>query len=368
MPVLKKPVIFRLAILAILAAWFLVPLPAPKPVTSVEARRGPQPSSTVRDSLARLDRSSAEMTFRLTAEAERGGLSISLLDAHGKLLFTWAPPLAQEQMQDSVTFGIGDGFPAGSVYFFRVAERDFVGTYKIDIAQQRGVTLWQRFLVLAVVLAAMAVVVVVQFRRAKGRWPAPGDGWSFKAVWFGLAPLLAVAYAGLHETGHDIPMVLFGVSDWSRSDFFGIWGSPHVGRVVGSKLADWQEAVVAIGGPGLPILLGYLLLVLWIIPLGKKWRASAPLLDALWSTMIALYLFSIVGWVLPALGLVSDSDYMGFVIHIHAPLWVVRLSLGLLVCVNLFLVALIFRHLWILRRQAVQRGPATERVGGKSWA
>jgi len=366
MPALKKQPIFRLAILCVLAAWFLVPLPAPKPVTSVEARRGPEPSSTVRDSLARLNRSSAEVTFRLAAEAERGGLSISLLDADGKLLLTWAPPLAQGQMQDSVTFSIGEGFPAGSAYFLRVAERDFVGTYKIDTAQQRGVTLWQRFLVLAVALAVMAAVVVVGFRPAKGRWPTPADGWSFKAVWFGFVPLLAVAYPLVHESGHAIALLLFGDLNWSRNDFLGIWGLPHAGRALGVKLSDWQEAVVAIAGPGLPILIGYLLLVLWAVRFGKKSRASAPLLDALWSTMIALYLFSIVGWVLSALGLVSDSDYMGFVIHIHAPLWVVRLSLGLLTCVNLFLVALIGRHLWGLRRQAVQHGPATEQVCGKS--
>jgi hypothetical protein len=70
------------------------------------------------------------------------------------------------------------------------------------------------------------------------------------------------------------------------------------------------------------------------------------------TTLVALFLFSIVGLLLPAFGLVADSDYAGFAMHVHAPLWAVKLSVGLVACANLLLLIPLGRHLSALRREA----------------
>ena len=75
--------IVALATLALLAAWFFVPLPAPEPLLSVEVQRGPEASSLDRSYPFQFAMDSPQPTLRVHTDLGQGDVLVELLDAAG---------------------------------------------------------------------------------------------------------------------------------------------------------------------------------------------------------------------------------------------------------------------------------------------
>jgi hypothetical protein len=227
----------------------------------------------------------------------------------------------------SQTFSVGDGFRAGTDYELRVTERGVVGGYRVSFADGEGVTLWQRFLALFVVVA-VASGLVLAWVRMSPRWQA-WRGYTWRILFPALMMALGFVYLILHEGGHNLALYLFGVLDLSRSDMLGLHGHPHGGMVMGAELTSWQHAVVSIAGPALPILVGWVLLVLGLTPVGRRVRGRRRFLDSLLSMATALFLFTGVALAAQALGILRpDGDFRGFVGNVALPLWASKAILG----------------------------------------
>jgi len=341
-------ILLALATLALLAAWFFVPLPAPKPLLSVEVQRGPEASSLDRSYPFQFATDSPQPTLRVHADLGQGDVLVELLDAAGVAPVLRLPPFRHDCLW---TFSVDGGFVTGSQYKLRVAERDVVGNYSLTFAEREGVTRWQRFLALflVVVVASGGFLAWVRLGPRREAW----RGRSLHMLWAMLVMSLGIVYAILHEGAHNIGLWLFGALDLGRSDMLGIGGIPHSGRAIGASLTDRHQAVVSIGGPALPILVGYVLLALGVSPVGRRVRARIPALDAFLSMATALFLFSAVALAAQALGILyPDSDLSGFVSHFGVPLWVSRTFLAAAGLVTVGLSAVVGRHVLSVLRAA----------------
>ena len=127
-----------LAILALLAASFFVPLPAPEPLLSVEVQRSPEASSLDRSYPFQFATDSPQPTLRVHTDLEQGDVLVELLDAAGVAPVLRLPPLGRRHHDSQWTFNVGGGFIAGSKYKLRVAERDVIGSYSLSFAARGG--------------------------------------------------------------------------------------------------------------------------------------------------------------------------------------------------------------------------------------
>ena len=130
-------------------------------------------------------------------------------------------------------------------YTVRVHEANVKGKYIIEIGSKGGVTRWQKFLVLICVLLIVSSVLYFwqQTRKNKGQ---AGRGFVASRVFFlsvSLAVFAIFLYLLLHEGGHALASTCFGNYDLSRSDFFGLRGSPHSGVHSDIQLMPWQTAI-----------------------------------------------------------------------------------------------------------------------------
>jgi hypothetical protein len=310
---------------AVLAAWFFVPLPAPKPLTAVGAGRGPAPSSLTDTSRFQFPSDSPRATLRVRTDLHQGDIQVELLQGAGSLMVRWDPQGGHRSY--ATTFSVGKGFRAGTDYQLQVTERNLVGAYRVSFADREGVTRWQRFLALFVVVAVASGLVLAWVRMSQ-RWQA----WRGRA-WRILSPTLMMSlglvYLILHEGGHNLALYLFGALDLGRSDMLGLRGHPHGGMLMGAELTGWQHAVVSIAGPAVPILVGWVLLVLGLTPVGRRIRARRPTLDLFLSMAAALFLFTGVAGAAEAVPMLNpDGDFRGFVENVALPLWAAKAILG----------------------------------------
>ena len=157
------------------------------------------------------------------------------------------------------------------LYTVRVREAGVVGTYSVEIGVDAGVTPWQMFLIVLTSLFALTGVVSAwlghRFRGEAGSGQAAA--WRLAFLASGVALFVLFVYLLLHEGGHALASIAFDNFDISRSDFFGLRGSPHSGVRGAGGLAGWQKAVQSIAGPLLPIVTGYILYAAWITRWGK---------------------------------------------------------------------------------------------------
>jgi hypothetical protein len=312
---------------AALAVWFFVPLPAPKPLTTIGADRGPAPSSLTETSRFQFPRDSPQATERVHTDLRQGDVQVELLDAAGTLLVRWSPQSGP--YSSSNTFSVGDGFRAGTDYQLRVTERGVVGAYTVSLADREGLTRQRRFLLLVVVVLVGSGVALVRLRLSP-RWPAR-RGQAMGVLWLALLTSLGPVYLILHEGGHSLALLVFGALDLSGSDLLGLRSEPHVGVLMGTKLTGWQQAAVSVAGPALPIVVGCALLILGLTPAGRRIRARRPALDLLLSLAVALFLFTGVALAAQALGILNpDGDFRGFVENVALPLWASKAILGAL--------------------------------------
>ncbi len=147
-----------------------------------------------------------------------------------------------------------------------------------------------------------------------------------------LAFVLMFAYLLFHEGGHGLAELCFGRYDWATSDFWGIHGTPHAGGKAGPALEPWQQALISGGGPLLPTLAGWALFAVWSSGLGRNLRHRRPLLDLYGCATIGILVFPFVAVGGYLLGMLSDSDWIGFITHVPGPLWLVKaIAWGILV-------------------------------------
>lgn len=356
-PVISRRRLLAAAVWTAVVAWFFVPLPAPEPLQQVETEKGPTPSSCTESYPFQFPADSERATLRVRTDLRQGDVQVELLDATDNLLVRWKPQGGRHSTK--WTFSVGKGFRAGIDCRLRVTERDVVGAYNVSFANREGVTRWHRFLALFAVMA-VASGSALAWLRLSPRWHA----WRGKALWFlwpALVASLGLVYVILHEGGHNFALCFFGALDLGRSDILGLSGSPHGGRLMGATLADWQEAVVAIAGPGVPILIGWALLVLGVTPVGRRIRGRSRLLDSFLSIGTAVFLFTAVALLAQALGVLNpDSDFQGFVEHVALPLWTSKAILAVVGLASSGVSIAMARRLPLLRGTQPSRGAQTE--------
>ncbi len=248
-------------------------------------------------------------------------------------------------------FQCGRDLPAG-VYTVRLQENNVLGSYMIEIGARFGITCWQKFLILLIGLfVASGAIYFWQNHRniTGGRTPILAN--SRRVLLVASLPLSVLfLYLLFHEGGHALASICFGFFDLSRSDFFGLYGSPHSGIKAGIQLSEWQKAIQAIAGPLLPSLAAYILFAFWRSEWGVQIRRTKSLVDLFSSFCLSALLFAHVGLVLAILRLNHDSDYSGFVDNFPAARWQADAFLLLILLVNGFLLWHVIPHLLKLRR------------------
>jgi len=125
---LTSSVRHRLFGLAVVAAWFLCPLPQPSAIKTVDVERPGPLSSTVVDERFVCVRDSDEILLRAFPQLLRGRVQIDLLDPDGKVLA--GPFILTGGKSDRLTFVTDEGFPRGRSYCLRCTEAGVLGSYR----------------------------------------------------------------------------------------------------------------------------------------------------------------------------------------------------------------------------------------------
>ena len=256
-------------------------------------------------------------------------------------------------------FSCGRNVPAG-VYTIRVHEANVKGKYRIEIGSKGGVTRWQKFLVLIVVLLVGSAVLYFRQWTKKHKGQA-GRGFVASRIFFlsvSLAVFVLFLYLLLHEGGHALVSICFGNFDLSRSDFFGLFGGPHSGVRSDVQLMPWQTAIQSFAGPFLPTLTGYIFFWLWRSRWTKELRKSREVVDLFWTFSLFMMLFPHVGTLLPMFGFRADGDYSGFVNNVPFSQWQANAVLIVIAVVNGYLLYHIVPHLLALKRNLFKKQTA----------
>lgn len=278
------------------------------------SRSGPLLSTTTREALGVLElpagASQAQADVVVPAAIERFHVSAwGRGDGVTLTLDAGAFGSYRGPIRGGTRFMLGQGIPPGT-YMAELTGPPGHGPVTVVIADRWvGVTGWQ--ILVAVMLAGLVVagVVTSAIRKPNSRLRAQA------AHVFRVLSVAAVAlfvYLLCHEGGHALAALAFGKFDLAGSDFWGLHGNPHSGLRGDVAVASWQQSVVAIAGPLLPNLVGWVLFVAWRSPRVWRRREGSPTLDLFWSGVTALLLFPAVALLGYALDLVSDSDWQGF--------------------------------------------------------
>lgn len=355
---MRRKRIIGLAICAGLVAWFFVPLPPAPELCALEGTVGGSPRSEIQSRTFRCDRNSYEMYISMSQQLEAGDLNVELLNEHGLQLVSFR---FADLCEHTGSFHVGDGFRAGQSLKLRSIEHNFRGRYRVSLAQRGPITRWQRLLALWAVLLAVWLGMTVAYRA----------GWKRQQIrpWLPRVALtlfvvsLGPAYTAIHETGHALALWQVGALDLRGCDVLGIGGEPHAERNF-VQLTRWGEALVAISGPALPTLVGYAAFLVWL-PVRRAWREKHPMLLACVSTFAMLMLFAQAGATGPWLAGVHDGDFLGFVRNLPWPEMWMTVGMAFVACLNLALIAVIFRTMVPDWRQRLARIKARGRENRK---
>ena len=330
-------------VLIIVAVFALGPEILPKPPALVDVKAvhdEPSSRTTVRD--FELKEYSEHFTISVRNDLKQSDYIVQLLDGSGKMLVQLG---FRANYNDSFPFNVRHGFQPGR-YQVRVIERGVVGRYSMSLYRGRllesGVPI--QLLLVTLLLGAAGVSYVYALRRSGGDRHAPGvlkARYVLGCVLF--AFIMMIAYPLIHETGHAIVLAHFGRFDLHETDFIGLWGTPHAGRTPGPSLGPWGEAIMSIGGPMLPNLVGCLMFGIWLT--FRRWFARSSARDVFWSGITACMLFAQIFAFVPMLGLVQDGDYNGYIGNIPIPHWQANGLLLLFSVINAAIVLVVVKHL-----------------------
>jgi len=182
-----------------------------------------------------------------------------------------------------------------------------------------------------------------------------------------LAFVLIFLYLLFHEGGHSLGQIAFGRFDLTRSDFWGIHGSPHSGGKPGPVLEPWQQAVISGGGPMFPNLVGWALFLIWLSPIGKRIRIGRPVINMYFSAIVAMSVFPFVAVAGCLLGIISDGDWEGFIGNVPGPLWLVKTLLWAVLLVNAVILWRVIPELirsWKAQNARIRNVPGASEVVG----
>lgn len=235
----------------------------------------------------------------------------------------------------SMRFTCGREIPPGS---YTVALQQEVGNRggRVVIAQNPvGITGWQIWSRALVGLVILSGLWAWRTRRSGSGKQRAASAYVFQMLL--LALILISLYLLLHEGGHALAALSTGRFDASRSDFWGIHGNPHSGLDAGVPVEPWQRALESFGGPALPTLVGWVLFLLWSLPFVERARESRHLLNLYLSAIVAMSVFPFIAIAGCLLGVISDSDWRGFIENVPGPLWLVHAVLWAALLVNAFI-------------------------------
>lgn len=315
--------------------------PVPDPFFHRTAKRGSTPYSGTWEHTFEVAQPQPRFNVRIYSKRSTPQLSIDLESKTGIQL------LRNFQIRTGHSrFSCGKDLPAG-LYTIRVQEENVTGEYTIDISAKAAFSSWQKFLVLLGSLFALSGILYAwQKRRSAASRPAPALAparFVFLSASLGVFALFL--YLLLHEGAHALASISFGNFDLSRSDFFGLHGSPHSGIRPEIQLKDWQKAIQSIAGPFLPSLVGYIFFAVWRSKWGTRIRGKMTTVDIFWSFAIFFLLFAHLGLLLSMIGLRPDTDYSGFVNHVPFVLWQANTLLVLIASINAYLLYRTLSHL-----------------------
>jgi len=360
-PTPRRRVVRALAGLAVyllvLSVWFSLPLGRRGVTAHIAVPASPQPRSETRQLDFELKSFCPALTIITRADSRSATVEMTLLDRSGQgLVRRW--PLGEGRHQS--TFSVGKGFPAGR-YTLQFDGREVSGAYTVQVyGEQQPLSASGRLWLLAVVALMVtgpvhgyAWLSARQERARRGGspvvWRAPR--WARTVLLAACLVIVALPLGTLlHEGGHAIAQAAFGGWEASQSDLFGLWGEPHsIGRA--SDLSAWQHSIIAIAGPALPTVVAYLSLAIWVSAPGRRVRSRRAALDMFWSGLTLALLFGQLGMLLPLAGLMTDTDYSGFVQAFGSLKPVADGLLIILAAVNAVLIWIFAKHLLSLRRK-----------------
>lgn len=342
----------RLLMVAIVALWFLCPLPQPSAIKTVHVERSGSPSFTVVEERIVCVRMSEEILLRAFPRLSAGRVQIDFLDLDEKVIA--APFILTEDKRDSLTLVTDDGFPPGRTFRLRCTEQGVVGSYRLLIWQPWNITLGQRYIAVVSILAVGLVVMT-----GLGVFGIGGTGIRRLRASFGWFLFLAsfwLAYPLAHEAGHVLALRIFDAWDPAGTSMLPVGGQlPHVSVNADTKLTPWQISVVAAAGPLLPTLLGYVSFALGMSPFGHRRRSQDPRVNIGWSLLTLILVFP---QAVPASmffpSAVPDGDYSLFIQNIAMPLWVAYSATVVVAVINLVITVWLVKS-YVLRIRAARR-------------
>lgn len=231
----------RLLVLAVVAGWFLCPLPQPSAIKTVEVKRPGPPSFMVVNENIVCARRSDELLLREFPQMSEGRLQLDVIDTNEKVLA--GPFVLTGDKGESVTFVTDGGFPRGRTYRLRCTEEGVVGSYRLSVSQPWRIALGQRYVaavsILAVGLVVAAGLGVFGIGGAAIRRTRNGLGRCLFLATFWLA------YPAIHEAGHVLALQALHAWEPAGTSLLPLNGQrPHVSATASAHLAPWQIRVM----------------------------------------------------------------------------------------------------------------------------
>ncbi len=227
-------------------------------------------------------------------------------------------PLFRGTVQGSTRFSIGTIQP---------------GTYKVALSQPKGargaivvitdkepvatgMTGWQVLSRAYLGLLVGCAIWVLVSRHSANRYRRVLSVRVLQYLFLGF--LTIFLYLLFHEGGHALAQIAFGRYDLSRSDFWGIHGSPHSGGGSGPALEPWKHHLITAGAVILPTLVAIALFVFW-----RQWlrRRNCPVVRLSITVLIAMFILPYIAALGCLLRIVRDTHLDAFISLLPGPRW-----------------------------------------------
>ena len=167
----------------------------------------------------------------------------------------------------SQEFGVGRMIPPGT---YEVTLRQVKGEHGGIVvildkatasAAPTGTTRWQ--IISRAYLGLLVICGIWAFanRKSSNQRRRASSALAFQYVFAGF--FVMFVYLLCHEGGHALGEISFGRYDFAKSDFWGIRGRPHSGGIAGPALEPWQQNLITGGAVIVPVLVAWVLFVLW---------------------------------------------------------------------------------------------------------
>lgn len=238
------------------------------------------------------------------------------------------------------------GIPPGTYRAKLKQESGSQGGRVVIAEKQIGLTGWQVLSRAYIGLLVISGVWTGVACKSKNRRMRAKSFFRFNSLL--LVFVLIFIYLLFHEGGHALGSSLFGRYDLTRSDFWGIHGSPHSGIKASVSVEPWQRAIESFGGPMLPTLMGWALFLLWCSRAGKRMRSRRPMVNLYLSAIVGMSVFPFVAVLGCLVGVISGGDWRGFIENVPGPLWLVKALLWCVLLVNGFILWRVGPELWRL--------------------